>query len=70
MAGEAEVRGKTCPNSTLSTTNPTCTDLGSNSELPKRRPMPRPMNHGTEFYIFLHLTLRMKESRKILSVLP
>jgi hypothetical protein len=31
LAGETEVLGENCPSATLSTTNPTWPDLGSNS---------------------------------------
>jgi hypothetical protein len=40
-------RGKTCPSATLSTTNPTWTDLGSNPGLRGRRPAANHMSHGT-----------------------
>jgi hypothetical protein len=38
-------RGKTCPSATLSTTNPTWTDPGSN--LRGGRPVTNRMSHGT-----------------------
>jgi hypothetical protein len=39
--------GKTCPNSTLSITNPTWTDPGSNLGLRRERPATNRLSHGT-----------------------
>jgi hypothetical protein len=45
LTGEnRSTRGKTCPSATLSTTNPTITDPGSNPGLRGERPA---TNHGT-----------------------
>jgi hypothetical protein len=44
-------RGKTCPSATLSTTNPTWTDLGSNPGLRGERPATNRLSHGTAFVI-------------------
>jgi hypothetical protein len=40
-------RGKTCPSATLSTTNPTWTDPGSNPDLRGGRPAANRLSHGT-----------------------
>jgi hypothetical protein len=40
-------RRKTCPSATLSTTNPTWTDPGSNSGLRGERPATNRLSHGT-----------------------
>jgi hypothetical protein len=40
-------RGKTCPSFTLSTTNPTWTDPGSNPGLRAGRPAANRLSHGT-----------------------
>jgi hypothetical protein len=39
--------GKTCPSATLSTTNPTWTDPGSNPGLRGERPATNRLSHGT-----------------------
>jgi hypothetical protein len=50
MTGEnRSTRGKTCPSATLSTTNPTSTDLGSNPGLRGARPAANRLSHGTAF---------------------
>jgi hypothetical protein len=47
-AGEnRRTRGETCPNATLSTTNLTWTDPGSNPGLRGGRPAANRLNHGT-----------------------
>jgi hypothetical protein len=40
-------RRKTCPSATLSTTNPTWTDPGSNPGLSGERPASNRLSHGT-----------------------
>jgi hypothetical protein len=40
-------RGKTCPSATLSTTNPTWTDPGSNTGFRGGRPAANRLSHGT-----------------------
>jgi hypothetical protein len=48
LTGKTEVIGKkTYPSVTLSTTNPTWTDKGSNPGLRGERPAPNRLNHGT-----------------------
>jgi hypothetical protein len=42
-------RGETCPSATLSTTNPTGTDPGSNLGLRGERPATNRLSHGTAF---------------------
>jgi hypothetical protein len=42
-------RGKTCPSATLSTTNPTWTNPGSNPGLRGERPATNRLSHGTAF---------------------
>jgi hypothetical protein len=46
-------RGKTCPNGTLSTTNPTWTDPGWNPGLRGERPATNRLSHGTAFFLKL-----------------
>jgi hypothetical protein len=43
-------RRKTCPNATLSTTNPTWTDPGSNPGLRSERPATNRLSHGTALH--------------------
>jgi hypothetical protein len=43
-------RGKTCPCATLSTTNPTWTNPGSNPGLRGGRPAANRLSHGTAFF--------------------
>jgi hypothetical protein len=51
LTGEnRRTRGKTCPSATLSTTNPTWTDPGSNPALSGGRPAANRLSHGTAFY--------------------
>jgi hypothetical protein len=48
LAGEKRrTRGKTCPSATLSTTNPTRTDPGSNPGFRGGRPAANRLSHGT-----------------------
>jgi hypothetical protein len=48
LTGEnRSTRGKTCPSTTLSTTNTTWTNRGSNSGLRGRRPATNRLSHGT-----------------------
>jgi hypothetical protein len=48
FTGESRsTRGKTCPSATLSTTNPTWTDRGSNPGLRGERPASNRLSHGT-----------------------
>ena len=48
LTGKSEVfGGKTCPSATLSTTNPTWADPGSNPGLRGRRPATNRLSHGT-----------------------
>ena len=52
--GKTEVLGeKTCPSATLSTTNPTWTDPGSNPDLRGGRPATNLLNHDTAYFIYL-----------------
>jgi hypothetical protein len=45
--------GKTCPSATLSTTNPTWTDQGSNPGLRDGRPATNRLSHGTACIVAL-----------------
>jgi hypothetical protein len=45
-------QGKTCPSATLSTTNPTWTDPGSNPGLRGGRPAANRLSHGTTDYVY------------------
>jgi hypothetical protein len=48
LTGEnRSTRGETCPSATLSTTNPTWTDPGSNPDLRGGRPAANRLSHGT-----------------------
>jgi hypothetical protein len=50
LTGEnRSTRGKTCPSATLSTTNPTWADPGSNPFLRRERPATNRLSHGTAF---------------------
>jgi hypothetical protein len=51
-------RGKTCPSATLSTTNTTCNDPGSNPSLRGGRPAANRLSHGTA----LCVTLQKREA--------
>jgi hypothetical protein len=54
LTGEnRDTRGKTCPSATLSTTNPTWTDPGSNPGLRGERPAANRLSHGTALYLDL-----------------
>jgi hypothetical protein len=44
-------RRRTCPRATLSTTNPTWTDLGSNPDLRGERLAANRLSHGTALYL-------------------
>jgi hypothetical protein len=62
LTGEnRSTRGKTCPSVTLSTTNPTWTDPGSNPGLHGERPATNRLSHGTAFHVnfltALHMTV-------------
>jgi hypothetical protein len=46
--------GKTCPSSTLSTTNPTWTDPGSNPRLRGDRPATNRLSHGLKYMSLEH----------------
>ena len=55
LAGEnRSIRGKTCPTVTLSTTNPTWTDPGSNPGLHGERPASNRLSHGTALSVILN----------------
>jgi hypothetical protein len=47
--GNRSTRGKTCPSATLSTTNPTWTDLGLNPGLRSDRPVTNRLSRGTAY---------------------
>jgi hypothetical protein len=47
---EPTTRRKTCPSATLSTKNPTWSDLGSNPGLRGERPATNRLSHGTAYY--------------------
>jgi hypothetical protein len=53
-AGETEVLGENLPSATLSTTNPTWIDPGTNPGLRGERPATNRLSHGTA-----HLTITM-----------
>jgi hypothetical protein len=49
FAWETEVLGENLPSATLSTTNPTWIDLGTNPGLHGERPATNRLSHGTAF---------------------
>jgi hypothetical protein len=51
--GKPTTRRKTCPSATLSTTNLTWTDLGSNPGLRGERPATNRLSHGTVIVTWL-----------------
>jgi hypothetical protein len=53
--GKPKYSGKTCPSVTLSTTNPTWTDPGSNPGLRGGRPAANRLSHGTAFHMCLSI---------------
>ena len=56
LTGEnRHTRRKTCPSATLSTTNPTWTDPGSNLGLRDERPATYRLSHGTAFLTELNV---------------
>jgi hypothetical protein len=55
--------GKTCPSATLSTTNPTWTDLGSNSALRGERPATNRLSHGTAHHNISNVMSLTQENR-------
>jgi hypothetical protein len=50
-------RGETCPSVTLSTTNPTWTDPGSNPGLRGERPATNRLSHGMALVIYLSMDI-------------
>jgi hypothetical protein len=55
--------GKTCPSATLSTTNPTWTDPGSNPGIRSERPTTDRLSHGTVIQKTACLTVKVKALR-------
>jgi hypothetical protein len=60
-------RGKAYPSATLSTTNPTWTDTGSNPGLRGRKPATNSLSHGTTFLIDLITRIIFGEDYRPLS---
>jgi hypothetical protein len=55
LTGEnRSTRGKTCFSATLSTTNPTWNDPGSNPVLRGKRPATNRLSHGKALFDYLH----------------
>jgi hypothetical protein len=55
LTGEnRSTRGKICHSATLTTTNPTCTDSGSNPGLRDGSPATNRLSHGTAMSTTLH----------------
>jgi hypothetical protein len=66
LTGESpSTRGKTCPSATLSTTNPTWTESGSNPGLRGERPATNHLSHGTALYVCYCLLL-LNENIKVM----
>jgi hypothetical protein len=56
LTGEnRRTRGKTCPNATLSTTNPTWTETGSNPGLRGGTPAANRLSHGAALQVKLQI---------------
>jgi hypothetical protein len=53
FAGETEVLGEKLPSATLSTTNPTWIDPGSNPGLRGERPATNRLSHGTASHVLI-----------------
>jgi hypothetical protein len=51
LAGEPKYSEKTCPSATLSTTNPTLPDLGSNPCRHGKKPATNRLSCGTAFFV-------------------
>jgi hypothetical protein len=61
LTGEnRSTRGKICPSDTLSTTNPTWTDPGSNPDLRSGRPAANRLSHDTAQKGKLHKSVLRK----------
>jgi hypothetical protein len=68
LTGEnRSTRRKTCPSATLSTTNPTWTDRGSNPGLRCGRPATNRLSNGTALHMQLSLLLfvRLSEHNRL-----
>jgi hypothetical protein len=65
-------RGETCPNATLSTTNPTWTEPGSNPGLRGERPATNCLSHSMayskELPAYLCLTSPMTNCRRVQTI--
>jgi hypothetical protein len=72
LTGEnRSTRGKTCPSATLSTTNPTWIDPGSNPGLRGERPGTNRLSHGTAwqyYYRRKHINAVNQSSHKCTQV--
>jgi hypothetical protein len=63
--GKRKYSGKTCPSATLSTTNPTWTDSGSNPVLCGERPVTNRLSHSTaHFTPYCHRVFLFKSITK------
>jgi hypothetical protein len=62
--GKPTTLRKTCPSATLSTTNPTWTDPGSNAGLRSGRPATNRLSHDTALDSFF-MSLRLQLSREV-----
>jgi hypothetical protein len=58
--------GKSCPSATLSTTNPTWTDPGSNPGLRGERPATNRLSHGTASEDLLELACANANKKQML----
>jgi hypothetical protein len=63
-------RRKTCPNATLSTTNPTWTDPGSNPGFRVERPATNRLNHGTPWATLIRLQFLTSHLFGVLNIYP
>jgi hypothetical protein len=65
LTGESrKPRKETCPNVTLSTTNPTWTDLEANLGLSVDRPATNRLSHGTVFPLLLITSVDSRSAKK------
>jgi hypothetical protein len=66
FAGETEVLGENLPSATLSTTNPTRIDPGTNPGLRGERPATNRLSHGTACSTTIHINFIFKEEDEII----
>jgi hypothetical protein len=64
LTGEnRSTRGKTYPSATISTSNPTWTDPGSNPGLRGERPVTKRLSHGTALHRYLKQSMHVTQCK-------